>query len=323
MRLRKSLAATLFGLSFAAAPAVHGQSGHCLDRTFIANVFDHGAVPTGLTKDNFQIAYHGQSLTPLHISYSEGPRRVMVLLDVSGSMSTLGNTAKWKIARLAAWDLVAALLPGSKVGLITFSTTSETQAPLSTNHAPITDWINRGENRRLDMLKGRTALYDAIQSALTQLRPTEPGDAIYVITDGGENASKTGRSKVQTALRESGVRLFTLILPPGSTYTAVELTGSENLSSLSNDSGGFVETLGIEPTVRVVDERLKQQLRVHSLQLSLQIAAFYSLSVELPDNPQKPKHWEITIADSGKRKKSVWVGYPHEVPSCQMHLAQR
>jgi hypothetical protein len=182
--------------------------------------------------------------------------------------------------------------------------------------------LNRQETRHLDLLKGRTALYDAIQLALMQLRPYEPGDAVYVIGDGGENASSSSRPQAEKALRESRVRLFALMLP-ASSYTEEELSGFDNLNSLSNTSGGFVETLGMSPGLRLVDERLTQQIRLHTVRLSIQISAFYSLTVELPESPQKPKHWEVAVVDSGKRRKNVWVGYPHEVPACQLRLAQR
>jgi len=322
MRVSRSFAALSCALVFCSS-AVEGQTRDCREHTFIANVFDRNTVPTDLTKDNFQVNYRGQNFTPRNIAYAEGPRRVIVLLDVSGSMNPPGDSAKWKLARLAAADLVTAMPPGSKVGFITFAGTNKTQVWLSTDHTSIMDWLRSDEARSLDRLKGKTALYDAIQSALEQLRPTEPGDAIFVITDGGENASKTGRTKIQDAIREGGVRLFTLLLPPGIAVDAAELSGSRELSALSNKSGGYVETLGDEPVVRIVGEKISQQLRVQMARLSLQISTFYTLTVELPDNPEKPRHWDVSLVDSGKRRKGAWVGYPHEVTSCQERTAQK
>ena len=323
MRLSRSLVTLFCLLVFLSSSLLHGQTNACLERTFVANVFDRGTVPAGLTKDNFLINYHGRNLTPRNIAYSEGPRRVIVLLDASGSMNLPGNAAKWKLARLAAADVVTALPPGSKVGLITFAGSNKTQAWLSADRTPILDWLQNDKAGYRDQLKGKTALYDTIQTALAQLQPTEPGDAIFVITDGGENASTARRSQIKSALREAGVRLFTLILPPGTAIDPAELAGSKELSSLSNESGGFVETLGDEPVVRIIGERLSQQLRVQMARLSLQISAFYTVSLELPENPPKPSHWEVTLVDSGKRRKSAWVGYPHEVASCEERTAQK
>jgi len=107
-----------------ASALLFGQNPDCSERTFIVNVADHGLLPTDLREENFQINYRGRNMSPRNVYYSEGPRRVIVLLDVSGSMkSPQGATTKWKLARTAAWELVTALPPRSKVGLITFSAT--------------------------------------------------------------------------------------------------------------------------------------------------------------------------------------------------------
>lgn len=303
---------------------LHVQNSECAERTFIASVFDHGILPAGLTTENFQINYGGKNLTPKFVSYSEGPRRVMLLLDMSGSMkSAQGNATKWRVAREAASDLLRALMPGSKAALITFSTTVQTQAPLSANPSPIDDWLNSGKAMKADVVKGRTALYDAIESALNQMRPFEPGDAIYIVTDGGENASATRRSKLQEAVRESGVRLFTLMLPTDRYASPIEFADRENLTALSNESGGFVRWLDTGIGVLAFDERLRQELRVQAAQLSLQISGFYALAVNFSENPPKNKRWEVTLLESGKHKKDAWVGYPHEVPPCQVRAAEK
>ena len=322
MHLSRLLAALWCVLFLYVTAPLHGQNAGCTERTFIANVFDHGVLPISLTKENFQITYRGQKLAPHFVSYSEGPRRVMVLLDMSGSMKTpQGNAAKWRVAKLAAWDVLTALTPGSKIGLLTFATNVLTRVPLSSNRDAVADWLNGEKAQNVDLLKGRTALYDAIESALDQMRSYEPGDAIFVITDGGENASEVRRSKLQNALRESGVRLFTLMVPTDMYTAPVELDGRKNLAALSNDSGGIA--LDTEHGWGMFDDRLKQELRVHITRLSLQISSFYALAVDLPEDPQKTKRWEVTLLEAGKRNKDAWVGYPHHIPPCQLHVAQK
>jgi hypothetical protein len=324
MRLSRLLAALLCVLFLYVTAPLHGQNTGCTERTFIANVFDHGVLPISLMKENFQITYRGQKLAPHFVSYSEGPRRVMVLLDMSGSMKTpQGNAAKWRVAKLAAWDVLTALTPGSKIGLMTFATNVLTRVPLSSNRDAIADWLNGEKAQNVDLLKGRTALYDAIESALDQMRSYEPGDAIFVITDGGENASEVRRSKVQNALRESGVRLFTLMVPTDMYTAPVEFDGRKNLAALSNDSGGIVDPLDTEHGWGMFDDRLKQELRVHITRLSLQISSFYALAVDLPEDPHKTKRWEVTLLEAGKRNRDAWVGYPHEIPPCQAQVAQK
>ena len=104
-------------------------------------------------------------------------------------------------------------------------------------------------------------------------------------------------------------------------FRSVEVGDREKLAALSNGSGGFVKWLDGGVGVLAFDQRLKQELRVQTTRLSLQISGFYALAVNLPDNPQKNKHWEVALLESGKRTKDAWVGYPHEIPPCQVHVA--
>jgi hypothetical protein len=148
------------------------------------------------------------------------------------------------------------------------------------------------------------------------MRSYELGDAIFVITDGGENASEVRRSKLQNARRESGVRRFTLTLPTDMYTAPVEFDGRKNLAAMSNHSGGIVDPLDAEHGWGGFDDRLTQALRVHITRLSLQTSSFYALAVDLPADPQRTKRWEGTLLEAGKRNKDAWVGYPHEKPPC-------
>jgi len=192
-----SKSAALLCLCFLGVLAAFGQEVlPCQQRTMIANVVDdRGITPTDLTRENFKIAYKGRTANPLSVVYTDGPRRVVVLLDVSGSMNRQG-TGKWEVARAAAGELVAALPPGSKASLTTFSEKTEIRAAMSVDRGPLRDWLN-GESARPSP-HGHTAMYAAIQSAIEQLQPPEPGDAIYIITDGGRTPARCASLRSMT-----------------------------------------------------------------------------------------------------------------------------
>src|SRR5205807_1903604 len=119
MWLLRQLKAHIFSL-LVIVPAIFSQNpSNCLQQTVLVDVVDnHGRVPTGLTKDSFRFTYRGHSITPQNAVYSEGPRRVLILLDMSGSMR---DRAAWTLARTAAWEVASNLPAGSQVGLMTFS----------------------------------------------------------------------------------------------------------------------------------------------------------------------------------------------------------
>jgi uncharacterized protein with von Willebrand factor type A (vWA) domain len=211
MHLTKSLKINLV-CALLSVPTLIGQNlPEALLRTVSVNVVGEGGVfLRGLNKENFRVTYRGKPANVLHLACTEGPRRVVILLDVSGSMSgqETGESGKWQIARAAAWELVASLPRGSKAALITFADKTQTRAALSADFSPIQDWLNSEATRHPELLRGKTALYAAVLAAVKVLEPAEPGDAIYVITDAGENASQAGVSEVAKALGTGGVRLF-------------------------------------------------------------------------------------------------------------------
>jgi von Willebrand factor type A domain len=314
----------LLSISLFAVQSAFGQSPpNCQHRTVIVSMIDaRGIVPTDLTVDNFKVTYKGRATNPESVVHTKGRRRVLVLLDVSGSMrdTMTGTFDKWQIARGAAWELVAALPPGSKASLMTFSSKPEIVAAMSSDRTSIHDWLNGGVARSPEWLKGHTALYSAVESAVAQLQPTEPGDAIYLITDGGDNASTVREPKVENELRSSGVRLFALMLPPGGPFiTEEERLGPEDLLRMSKGSGGFLEIAGT-----IYDDHMKSQIRLRAQQLSSQIADFYSITVQLPENPDKSQHLDLNVVDDrGHKRKDFVLAYPRKLSPCRVESVQR
>ncbi len=166
----------------------------------------------------------------------------------------------------------------------------------------------------------RTALYDAILMALKHLDPPQPGDAIVVVTDGGENASKAQRSQVVKALRaQSGVRLFAWLLPDWP--PDLEAEGRERLIEMVNDSGGGTLDIsapyfpanysyGRQPSLPL-DERMKSLIENSANSLTSQIDDFYFLTLKFPANAREPRKWNVELVDErGQRRKEIALAYP-------------
>jgi hypothetical protein len=318
-----SKSAALLCACFLGILAARGQDvPSCLRRTVVANVVDSAGIGrSNLTSDNFDVIYRGHSTKPESVVYSRGPRRVVVLLDVSGSMSgrEIGSSRKWQIARDAAWELVSSLTPDSKAGLTTFSEKTEVRAELSADRKPIREWLDGEAARHPESFSGRTALYGAVQAAFAQLQPGEPGDAIYLITDGGDNSSKVSRSKLEDALRSSGVRLFAMIVSSGDFLTSEEQRGPEDLLEVIRGSGGFAEIAG-----STYDNRMKEQLKLRIRQPCSEISEFYSITLQLPETSDKPERLEIKVTESsGRKRKDLLVAYPHKISPCTVETTHR
>ena len=60
--------------------------------------------------------------------------------------------------------------------------------------------------------RGRTALYSAIEKTISLLNPPQPGDAIFIVSDGGDDAGDASEKTVQDELIESGIRVFVFLV---------------------------------------------------------------------------------------------------------------
>ncbi len=204
-------------------------------RSILVNVLDRsGNAVRDLTKDNFLVTINKQPAAVLGAEYSLAPRRIVVLLDMSGSMGGSQDTEKWRIAREAVEDLFAQTPADVPIALLTFSDHVQDVFDFRESRLAISRWFDAGPTQHR-YLKGRTALLDAIVVSVRMLQPFRAGDAIYAITDGGDNSSHVSLDHAKAVLRESGVRLFGFLFAERSPVGDVDL-----LVEMAGDSGGFV-----------------------------------------------------------------------------------
>jgi hypothetical protein len=291
-------------------------------RSIVVNVLDaHGNALRDLTKDNFRLHVNGKPTVVLDARYSLAPRRIVVLLDMSGSMTGDKDTGKWRIAREAADDLLAETPGDVPIAMLTFSGQVRDVLDFSQGRPAIAKWLKEDPGQRPNRKYSRTtALFDAILEALKLLQPVQPGDAVYAITDGGDNASLASARKTKSALLHSSVRLFAFLFeePPFE-------EGKASLLSMANDSGGFLFAVsghgpvegGFPLDTRVyVDDHPEKVWSLTQL-LNLQVNGFWTLEVAAPSS-NKASSMKLEVAgDEGKIRKDVWVAYCKVLPAAR------
>jgi hypothetical protein len=200
----------LFLLSGFAQQALESQPS---TRPIVANVVDtKGNAVRDLTKQNFHVRVNGKPAVVLDARYSLAPRRIVVLLDMSGSMTGEKTNGKWLIAREAVDDLLAETPGDVSIAMLTFSGKVRDVFDFSQGRTAIAEWMKEDPGQRPKRKDSpRTALFDAISEGLKLLQPVQPGDSVYAITDGGDNASQVSAGKVRSALLQSRVRLFAFL----------------------------------------------------------------------------------------------------------------
>ena len=313
-------------ISFPLASSQVQTTTECKERTVLVNALDaHGVPIENLVGHDFKVSYHGRPVPVVwsqHRKYPGG--RIVVLLDTSGSMKGdfEGGSAKWKIAHTAAIEFISSANSQAQVSLMGFASEINTRFDSFGGRQPIEDWLNRPAMREGKEVKGRTALYQTILETLKNLGPTNPGDAIYVITDGGDNAHKETISQVERSLQ--GVRLFAFLL--NSPLTEEEKSGTKDLYELTLKSGGFLVSISPGVGGYGLGDHTIASIRTSTRMLQAQMASFYVLGIQPPDNISKADHWKVDVVDiRGRSRKDITVAYPQTLaPSgCIAQSAQR
>jgi len=157
----------------------------------------NGVTPVpGLTAENFELTDNGVTQTIASVSLDTVPLNLMLLFDVSASLS--GDPLKDLID--AGNGLVKSLRPEDGAALMTFSEPIRLAVPLSKRRDELI--------RELNSLKasGATSLHDAVFLAL-QLRPQDADarSVLLVFSDGRDTASWLTSDQLLEVARRSGV----------------------------------------------------------------------------------------------------------------------
>jgi Ca-activated chloride channel homolog len=228
-----TLAAAILSLSPRAH--LHGQEGP----TFSANselVVLHvtvrdkkGAYVTGLTKDAFNVIEDGQAQTVSLFTDTDTPATIGLLIDSSGSM--------WQhrpVTIAGATSFATASHPEDEIFAIAFN---EYVTPVLPTSSPFTSdgGLLRVALERNVASRGRTALYDAIAGGVEYLsRGTRERKVLVLLSDGGDNASRTTRDEAVHKSQASNAVIYTVgLIEPDSRDANPEL-----LKELSMASGG-------------------------------------------------------------------------------------
>ena len=249
--------------------------------------------------------------SPITISRREKlhGNRILVLVDTSGSMAD-----KMPFASDALQVLIENIPAGSSIAYGFFDREPHLSGGFTSDRKEL---IRDLEQLRSHKAYGQTALLDTLQEGLKLFTPANPGDAVLLITDGGENHSHARESALKKELRDSGVRVFAImLLDAGISVMPEEALAPNSLRQTAEESGGSVLTIYHNwPTL----DR-KWLLKVAALVQNFWVegvAGGYLLTVETPANLTKPSNWNLRLDPSGdKRLKNAIVIYPQKLLPC-------
>ena len=275
------------------------ESGVCSE-SVIVSVRDHrGQQVADLLPSSFRATLGSSVLNIRSASFRTSSPRIVLLLDRSGSMNQ-------SFASTLAKNFVALNAGKAHIAVVLFSDHVIDTINFDTPRAEILQKLSK-----LQELGGLTAFYNSLIYGASLFGTPEPGDAVYAITDGGDNESNSGKYGVERELQSKGVRLFAFDLSHRNFSTEEEEAGHNNLRRLTEMTGGATISMASLPAGKE-GERLNADLRG----LYEAMERFYILQVEAP-TLEKESRWKLEALDAdGGKRKDVEVAYPGNLGPC-------
>jgi Ca-activated chloride channel family protein len=252
---------------------------------FVSVVDRDGQTRDNLERSQFRIIDNETEAKIIQFGKAfDQPISIALLVDASASM-----TPSMEHASKAAQEFVQrALKDGDRCSITAIQEVPRRKQALTSDRAAIQTALK--EIRPM----GRTALYDAVITALRELQPEKNRRAIVVMTDGGDTTSNYTYEDVQKMAREAGIPIYFIAYEGGDT----EERDLDRLKYLAAETGGFVAT--------ATQQNLTARYSAIERDLRAQFAILYQVS-----DMAKPNQYRRVrvVIDSPKLTARTIKGY--------------
>jgi hypothetical protein len=313
-----------------------GQQTACKDvEVPIGVISASGDIFRGLAAEDFVGRLQKKPVNVKLVTYDDGPRRVLIVVDVNKKLSPDSRKAQGEMVRAIldnahpqdTFALVSAHGHGPQVKF----TADRSAIKLALG------WDNGPDNGK------EPGVLDSVMVGIEWFGTPQSGDSIVVIAADMEGNHKTNARLVGRALEEKHIRMFGLALGPVTTQSSVAgetmtstmsqglaysrplvgdatyNTGDDHFFPLTVNSGGLV--LGVmngdsHRTYNLEDPKVLQVVKQKALSVSKMISAYYRMQVE-PPQLARPQDWSLTINEEvQKHSQPMFVLYPHQLGPC-------
>jgi VWA domain-containing protein len=301
------------------ARSVAAQTADCVHRTVTVNVLDsRRQIVTGVRPEDLSGSFRHKPVKIDSVAPNTSPPRVFILLDASGSMTALRPI--WKYYIEVSTQLVDSMPAGALVGLAVFATKIDKTIPLGKSTAEVKEELEKLRIGNEPFLAGsrKTALWDALNYTISEMSPAREGDAIYVLTDGVDTASKISTKTVKEAFLATGIRLFVHTVDNFAEPIPELNARYLDFQELAPLSGGFrVSAASIADYVPkpLIDKSGKRTDAGEMLLVQLrQIFYYQRVRIVLPERLEKAEKWNLSA--KGAKLHDPLVVYPQVLAGC-------
>jgi Ca-activated chloride channel family protein len=250
------------------------------------NVTNGLGIPVpGMDQSQFHVFENGVEQKITHFSSEDAPISIAIVFDASDSMRR-----KLRTAHRALHELLRESNPEDEFALIVFNRKAKLVVPFTQEVGEIEGQL--GDVRA----EGRTALLDAIHTALVEMKQHAryKRKAVVILSDGGDNQSRYTEREIRAAIWESDVQIYAVgIFDAFAPHLPrEEARGPQLLSHIAEDTGGRhfpVDNLGDLPEIcRIIGRQLRNQY----------VLGFVPAD---PERDGKFRRVQVKVDDSGLR----------------------
>jgi len=273
---------------------------------------------------------HGKAVKVVSLAPDPRPRRLVLILDTSGSMGSIqGEPALWNLELSLAWHFFESNRQRARIAMLLFGDQVHDLIDFSQGNDAVAEKLRQvAEDRKYvkTQIKGRTALRDAVFQGIQLLDHPSSADAVYVLTDGGDNASHQSASELDRRLAVTSVRLFAVLLQKlgNRSRTPEELSGPGELAEIAQKSGGEILTAAQwygKSVALSANAESKMKSEETLLRLYQAIVQDSLLEIELPFPISKSERWELKLSSAARRQwKNAKITYPDTLVSCNAEV---
>jgi hypothetical protein len=295
-----------------------------------------GDIFRGLAAEDFVGHLQKRPVTVKLVTFDDGPRRVLLVMDVNKKLSTDARKTQSEMARTLLdnarpQDTFALISTHGRGPQVKFTADrSAIKTALGWDNGP-----DNGKEKELGVL-------DGVMEGMEWFGTPQSGDSIVVMAADMEGNHKANPKLVARALEEKHIRMFGLALGPvttknsvaGETVTNASMglaysrpvvgdvaysAGDDNFFPLTVNSGGMV--LGVingdsYHSYRLEDPQVLQAVRQKALAVSKMISAYYRMQID-PPQLARPEDWSLTMnPEVQKHAPPMFVLYPHQLGPC-------
>jgi hypothetical protein len=281
-------------------------AGDCSAPTVLLNAFDRKVnIERDLHAEDIKVEVDGKHAPILSLSFDTRPRRIILMFDSSGSMKASPQQSGWGLAIPAAAYAAYVVPESASAQLVTFSDTLMRESSDFENQKVVQGKVFDLRKRQP---KGLTSLFDSVHQVLIEFKELRFGDAIYLVTDGGDNKSRISRKKVIEELSSRGIRVFIFLVqrPP---HTEEEKNGISDMYAFAESTGGVVVP------ITSADPAALQQLDSLAPQIIAQVAGVYRLEMGISE-VKKTSRVKVEFVDGDRKHSTRSIVYSQEINPC-------